>query len=98
LFILGWIVPILLAIFVAVAFEVEQEVLYIASASPIILVVLSIGGILPDAIQSDEFQIIRNSYWFGTLCIFLFTAVLGFQLKEMKIKTNLKIEEQARQS
>lgn len=87
LFLFVWIVPLLLAIFMAVAFEFESAVLYIASVSPIALLVISVQGLTGGSLRGDEFDILTNAYWVGCASIFALTCFFAFRLKQFKSRT-----------
>ncbi len=91
LFLMVWIVPILLAIFGAVVLELEEEMLYIASGSPLTMIVLSAQGLLNDWMNADEIGIVRNAYWIGFLFITGVTAYLAYRLKSLKTRTHEQI-------
>lgn len=91
LFLMVWVVPILLAIFLAVVFSMEEDVLYIASGSPFTLVVLSAQGLLNDWMNQEEIAIVRNAYWVGLLFISAVTAFFAFRLKQLKDRTRAQI-------
>jgi len=86
-----WIVPILLAIFGAVVFEMEEDMLYVASGSPLTMIVLSAQGLLNEWMNSDEVDIVRRSYWIGFLFILSVTSYLGYRLYQLKAKTRAQI-------
>lgn len=92
LFLCVWIVPILLAIFLAAAFEFEDLTIYIASISPISLIILSVQGLAGDNLRAAEYELLSNAYWIGTSGIFMLTGFLGYQLKTLQDRTKLKIE------
>lgn len=87
LFLMVWIVPILLAIFGAVVFELEEEMLYIASGSPLTMIMLSAQGLLNDWMNAEEIDVVRNSYWIGFAFILSVTAYLTYQLRKLKANT-----------
>ena len=91
LFLMVWIVPILLAIFGAVVFELEEEMLYIASGSPLTMIVLSAQGLLNDWMNTEEVGYVRNSYWIGFVFILSVTAYLAYQLRHLKARTKAQI-------
>ncbi|NQV70174.1 MAG: hypothetical protein HQ498_09125 [Pseudohongiella sp.] len=91
LFLCVWVVPILLAIFLGVAFEFEDLTIYIASVSPISLTILSVQGMAGDSLRSADYQLASNAYWIGAGVILMLTAFLGYQLKMLKAKTKIKI-------
>ncbi len=91
LFLLVWVVPILLAIFLGVVFNVEEEVLYIASCSPFTLIVLSAQGLLNDWMNQEEVAIVKNAYWIGLLFIGALTAFFAMRLNQLKEKTRSQI-------
>ncbi len=91
LFLMVWIVPILLAIFGAVVFEMEEDMLYVASGSPLTMIVLSAQGLLNEWMNSDEVDIVRRSYWIGFLFILSVTSYLGYRLYQLKAKTRAQI-------
>ena len=91
LFLCLWIVPLLLSIFLAVAFEFEEFVLYIASVSPFALIVISVQGLTAEFLYDEDFELLSNAYWIGTLSIAALTAFLGYQLKILKDRTRKKI-------
>lgn len=91
LFLLGWILPILLAVFLIVAFEFEDITIYIASISPISMTILSVQGLAAESLREAEYDLVRNAYWIGSAAIFAFTALIGYQLKALKDKTKQKI-------
>jgi UDP-N-acetylmuramyl pentapeptide phosphotransferase/UDP-N-acetylglucosamine-1-phosphate transferase len=82
-----WIVPILLAIFLAVVFELEENVVYIASGSPFTLIVLAAQGLVDDWVDIEDIQSIRNAYIVGFSFVLFVTAFLGYQLKRQKDRT-----------
>ncbi|MCG8415179.1 MAG: ABC transporter permease [Pseudomonadales bacterium] len=94
LFLMVWIVPILLAVFLGVALEMEEEVLYIASGSPLTMVVLAAQGLLNDWMNEGEIAIVRNSFWTGTLFILSITAVLGYQLQKQRQRVKQLVSSQ----
>ena len=87
LFLMVWIVPILLAIFLAVVFELEENVVYIASGSPFTLIVLAAQGLVDDWVDIEDIQSIRNAYIVGFSFVLFVTAFLGYQLKRQKDRT-----------
>lgn len=95
LFLMVWIVPILLAIFMAVVFELEENVLYIASGSPLTMVVLSAQGLLNDWMNPEELTIVRDSYWIGFTFILSITVFLGYRLKRLKDRTRAQVLQSA---
>lgn len=92
LFLMVWIVPILLAIFLAVVFELEENVVYIASGSPFTLIILAAQGLVEDWVDIEDMQFIRNAYIVGFSFVMLVTAFLGYQLKRQKDRTRQLIE------
>ncbi len=92
LFLIVWIVPVLLAIFAAVVFDLEEDVLYVASGSPFTMVIISAQGLLNDFMDSDEIQVVRNAYWVGIGFISLVTGYFAYQLKQLKDKTRAQIQ------
>lgn len=82
LFLMVWIVPILLAVFLGVALEMEEEVLYIASGSPLTMVILAAQGLLNDWMNEEEISIVRNAFWTGALFILSITVFLGYRLQK----------------
>ncbi len=82
LFLMVWIVPILLAVFLGVVLEMQEEVLYIASGSPLTMVILATQGLLNDWMSEDEIAIVRNSFWTGSIFILSVTSYLGFRLRK----------------
>ena len=91
LFLMVWVVPILLAIFLAVVFSMEEDVVYIASGSPFTLVVLSAQGLLNDWMNQEEIDIVRNAYWVGLLFIGAVTGFFAMRLKQLKDRTRSQI-------
>ena len=91
LFLCLWIVPLLVSIFMAVAFEFEEFVLYIASVSPIALTFISAQGLTAEFLYDEDFELLSNAYWIGTFSIAALTAFFGYQLKTLKDKTREKI-------
>ena len=91
LFLMVWIVPILLAVFLGVVFEIEEEVLYVASGSPLTMVVLGAQGLLGGIADEDQLGIVRNAFWIGGLFILSITAYLGWRLKLLKDATRAQI-------
>lgn len=87
LFLIVWIVPLLMAIFMAVTFEFESVVLYIASVSPIALLVISVQGLTGGSLRGDEFDILTNAYWVGWISIFALTSFFAFRLRQFKSRT-----------
>jgi hypothetical protein len=87
-----WIVPILLAVFVVVAFDIEEVSLYIASISPLTLTVLSMQGMAAETLRPGDYEFLSNAYWIGSGFIFLITSFLGYQLHSLKEETRKKIE------
>lgn len=87
LFLMVWIVPILLAIFLAVVFKLEENVVYIASGSPFTLIVLAAQGLVDDWVDIEDMQFIRNAYFVGFSFVLFVTAFLGYQLKRQKNRT-----------
>jgi len=82
LFLMVWIVPILLAVFLGVVLEMEEETLYIASGSPLTMVILAAQGLLNDWMNEDQITIVRNSFWTGSIFILSITGYLGFRLRK----------------
>ena len=93
LFLCLWIVPLLVSIFLAVAFEFEESVVYIASISPIALTFISVQGLTTEILRAEEFEFLSNAYWMGTGSISAFTAFLGWRLKALKDRTIEKIKQ-----
>ena len=85
-----WIVPILLAVFLAVAFEFEDLSLYLAAISPLTLTVLSVQGMAVESLRSTEFELIINAYWIGCGFILFVTMILAYRLKDLKDRTREK--------
>ncbi len=94
LFLMVWIVPILLAVFLGVALEMEEEVLYIASGSPLTMVILAAQGLLNDWMDEGQIAIVRNSFWTGTIFIFSITAFLGYQLQKQQKRVKQLVSSQ----
>ena len=92
LFLMIWIVPILLAIFLAVVFEMEENVVYIASGSPFTLIILAAQGLVDDWVDIEDMQFIRNAYLVGFSFVLFVTTFLGYQLKRQKDRTRQLIE------
>ena len=92
LFLLLWILPLLLAIFLAVAFEFEEGVLYIAAVSPFTLTVISVQGMSTEFLRDNDLDLITNAYWIGVGSMFALSAFFGFRLKLLKDKTREKLE------
>ena len=61
LFLCLWIVPLLLSIFLAVAFEFEESVVYIASISPITLTIISVQGLTTEILDTEDFEFLSNA-------------------------------------
>lgn len=91
LFLMVWIVPVLLAIFIAVVFDMEEDVLYIASGSPFTLVILSAQGLLTDWMDREEMEIVRNAYWVGISFVGIITGYFAYSLKQLKENTRAQI-------
>ena len=91
LFLMVWIVPILLSIFLAVVFELEEDVIYIASGSPFTLIILAAQGLLNDMSNIEEMQLVRNAYVTGFGFVLLITAFMGYRLKALKDRTRQQI-------
>lgn len=87
LFLCLWIVPLLLATFFAVAFEFEDIVLYIASVSPISMMIISIQGLTGELLRNDEFDMLNNAYWIGNASIFALSCFFAYRLKVLKDNT-----------
>lgn len=94
LILMVWIVPILLAVFLGVVLEMEEEVLYIASGSPLTMVILAAQGLLNDWMNEDEIAIVRNAFWVGFLFILSITAYLGYRLQKQRQKVKQLITSQ----
>lgn len=92
LFLCIWIVPILLAILLAVALEFEDLSIYISSVSPITLTILSVQGMAIDSLRTSDYEMLSNAYWIGFGSIFVVTAFLGYRLKLLKELTRARIE------
>ena len=84
LILMVWIVPILLAVFLAVVFEFEELVLYIGSVSPLTLITLAAQGLLSADLFDDDLALLRNAYWIGSTFILTLTLFLGYRMKLMK--------------
>ncbi len=91
LFLMVWIVPVLLAIFVAVVFEIEEDVLYVASGSPFTLVILSAQGLLTGWMDPEETEIVGNAYWVGMAFVGIITGYFAYRLKQLKDRTRAQI-------
>lgn len=91
LFLCAWIVPILVGIFLAAAFEFEDATIYIASISPISLIILSVQGMAGDNLRAVEYELVSNAYWIGMGVISTVTLLLGYRMKTLKDSTKLKI-------
>jgi len=91
LFLLFWIVPILIAIFMAATLDFENIVVYIASISPISLTVLSVQGLSSGLLEGEEFALLNNAYWIGSAAIFMMTCILGYRLRRFKAATREKL-------
>lgn len=91
LFLCAWIVPILVGIFLAAAFEFEDATIYIASISPISLIILSAQGMAGDNLRAAEYELVSNAYWIGMGVISTVTLLLGYRMKTLKDSTKLKI-------
>lgn len=91
LFLCAWIVPILVGIFLAAAFEFEDATIYIASISPISLIILSVQGMAGDNLRAAEYELVSNAYWIGMGVISTVTLLLGYRMKTLKDSTKLKI-------
>jgi len=91
LFLMVWIVPVLLAIFVAVVFEIEEDVLYVASGSPFTLVILSAQGLLTGWMDAEETEIVGNAYWVGMAFVGIITGYFAYRLKQLKDRTRAQI-------
>jgi hypothetical protein len=91
LFLMVWIVPVLLAIFIAVVFDMEEDVLYVASGSPFTLVILSAQGLLTDWMDREEMEIVRNAYWVGISFVGIITGFFAYRLKKLKDRTRAQI-------
>lgn len=91
LFLCAWIVPILVGIFFAAAFEFEDATIYIASISPISLIILSVQGMAGDNLRAAEYELVSNAYWIGMGVISTVTLLLGYRMKTLKDSTKLKI-------
>jgi len=91
LFLMVWIVPVLLAIFVAVVFEIEEDVLYVASGSPFTLVILSAQGLLTGWMDPEETEIVGNAYWVGMAFMGIITGYFAYRLKQLKDRTRAQI-------
>lgn len=92
LFLMIWIVPILLAVFLAVVFDLGENVVYIASGSPFTLIILAAQGLVDDWVDLEEMQFIRNAYIVGFSFVVCVTGFLGYQLKRQKDRTRQLIE------
>ena len=95
LFLLVWIVPILLGVFLGVVFEFEEMVLYIGSVSPLTLITLAAQGLLSANLYDDELLFIRNAYWIGSAFILTLTIFLGYRMKLLKERTKAKLENES---
>ena len=94
LFLMVWIVPILLAVFLGVVLEIEEEVLYIASGSPLTMVILAAQGLLNDWMDEGEIAIVRNAFWTGGLFILSITTYLAFRLNAQRKQVRKLVESQ----
>ncbi len=84
LFLLVWIVPILLSVFLAVVFATEETVLYISAISPLTLITLAAQGLLNADIIDDDLSFVSNAYWFGSAVVMALTTFLGYKMKLQK--------------
>lgn len=87
MFLLLWIVPILVAIFLGVTMDFENFVVYIGSISPISMTVISVQGLATENLQGEEFEVINNAYWIGAAAISSTTAIMAVLLKRFKDAT-----------
>lgn len=93
-----WLVPILTAILAAVAFDVERNWAYIASISPLALLMFSITGQFAGAATGEEAEILAlldQAYWVGLAVVFYITAYMGYELTLLRRKIRLSVERPA---
>ena len=76
----------------AVVFEMEENVVYIASGSPFTLIILAAQGLVDDWVDIEDMQFIRNGYLVGFSFVLFVTAFLGYQLKRQKDRARQLIE------
>lgn len=84
---LSWVAPVLLGIFLAAAFEMEEPSLYFASPSPITFLALGAAGPMTGMANDPTFtEVSRNAFLLGALFLTLFTTWMAFRLKAMKTR------------
>ena len=76
----------------AVVFEMEENVVYIASGSPFTLIILAAQGLVDDWVDIEDMQFIRNAYLVGFSFVLFVTAFLGYKLKRQKDRARQLIE------
>ena len=84
LLLLGWVVPMLLAIFIAVAFAVEEQILYVAALSPIIILFLSLQGLLDAGMDANDFAVVSRAFYLGVGVTLLITVAFAYRLAALK--------------
>ena len=72
----------------------EEEVLYIASGSPLTMVILAAQGLLNDWMDEGEIAIVRNAFWTGGLFILSITTYLAFRLNAQRKQVRKLVESQ----